>query len=355
MTNRPRFRTSGGTDPATLIALGALAAVLAAPGCKSSKCYPDCVAGYEPVPNACTCRPVADAATDGASSDATDESTVLDAASDGSPLGSCVPGSVCGPGSTCIEGCPASAKPAIGSVGGICSVPGRDTCGCGATIDTCTTPGTVCLMPACCDYEGICVTPAERAAICARPESAHFDCSSIDASADGNVDAGATTARKRVFHLLNGALGAIRDANDTRTGLEVADADCTTAGQMYGGGQWRAWLSDSSMNAIDRLVDVGPWYRLDQQTKLFDSRAGITQGPLVPIEDPTDAGAGTRGLFWSGTLLDGTASAGNCSDWTSYVGGGTATVGRTDTAGSGWVDPTPLSCSKYLSLLCFEQ
>jgi hypothetical protein len=275
VTNRPRFRTSGGADPAILIALAALAAVLAAPGCKSSKCFPDCVAGYEPVPNACTCRPVADAATDGASSDATDGSTVLDAASDGGPLGSCVPGSVCGP--------------------------------------------------------------------------------AIDASADGNLDSAATTARKRVFHLLNGALGAIRDANDTRTGLEVADADCTTAGQMYGGGPWRAWLSDSSTNAIDRLVDVGPWYRLDQQTKLFDNRAAITQGPLIPIEDPSDAGAGIRSLFWSGTLLDGTASAGNCSDWTSYVGGGTATVGRTDTAGSGWVDPTPLSCSKDLSLLCFEQ
>jgi hypothetical protein len=39
-------------------------------------------------------------------------------------------------------------------------------------------------MPACCDYDGICVTPAERAAICARPEGAHFDCAS---------DAGAVT------------------------------------------------------------------------------------------------------------------------------------------------------------------
>jgi len=75
----------------------------------------------------------------------------------------------------------------------------------------------------------------------------------------------------------------------------------------------------------------------------------------MAIEDPTDASAGVRSLFWSGTLLDGTASTTNCSEWTSYVGGGTATVGRTDTAGSGWVDPTPLSCSTYLSLLCFEQ
>ena len=222
---------------ATATAIAALSGVLAAPGCGSSTCYPDCAAGYEPVPNACACRPVSDAAS----------------------------------------------------------------------------------------------------------------------PADGSPDAADPATRKRVFHLLNGALGAIKDANDTRTGMEVADADCTTAGQTHGGGTWRAWLSDSSMNAIDRLADVGPWYRLDQQTKLFASRAAITQGPLMAIEDPTDASAGVRSLFWSGTLLDGTASTTNCSEWTSYVGGGTATVGRTDTAGSGWVDPTPLSCSTYLSLLCFEQ
>ena len=166
---------------ATFFAIGALLTVLAGAGCKSSKCFPDCVAGYEPVPNACTCRPVADAATDGTSSDVAGDSNSADGARDGGPLASCVPGSACGSGASCIEGCPASAKPSIGSVGGICSVPGRDTCGCGVALDPCTTPGTACLMPACCDYEGICVTPAERAAICARPEGAHFDCTAVDA------------------------------------------------------------------------------------------------------------------------------------------------------------------------------
>jgi hypothetical protein len=40
-------------------------------------------------------------------------------------------------------------------------------------------------MPACCDYEGICVTPSERAEICSRPEGAHFDCSGVDAGTGG--------------------------------------------------------------------------------------------------------------------------------------------------------------------------
>lgn len=229
----------------TLIALG-LMAVFAGDGCSSSTCHPECASGYEPVPNACTCRPVADAAIDGTASDGVDDST-------------------------------------------------------------------------------------------------------FDAGTD------VPTARKRVFHLRNGRLGKIRDSNDTRTGLEVADADCTTGGQTYGGGQWRAWLSSSSMNAIDRLVDVGPWYRLDQQTKLFENSAAISLGPLVPIEELADAGVGVNALFWSGTMLDGTAGTANCSDWTEYVGGVTAIVGRTDTAGAAWVASTLQSCSTYLSLLCFEQ
>jgi hypothetical protein len=175
----------------------------------------------------------------------------------------------------------------------------------------------------------------------------------VNARADGGGDLSAPTARKRVFHLSNGTLGAIPTSTDPRTGPEVADEECTMGGQAYGGGQWRAWLSGSTDNAIDRLADVGPWYRLDQQTELFESRAALVDGPLVPIEDPTDAGV--RNLFWTGTLLDGTASTANCSDWRTYVGQVTATVGRTDTAGRGWVDPTPLTCGTYLSLLCFEQ
>ena len=153
-----------------------LALPVAVASCSSSTCYLSCAPGYEQAPNTCSCRAIADAGNSDLSSEQTDAT-----GDTGSALASCAPATGCGAGSTCIEGCPASAKPSIGAVPGICSGPGRDTCGCGAVLDPCDTPGTVCLMPACCDYEGICVTPAERAAICARPEGAHFDCSAADA------------------------------------------------------------------------------------------------------------------------------------------------------------------------------
>ena len=152
--------------------------------CSTRKCNVDCIQGYEPIPSGCGCRPVP--ATGGLDA-SVDQAEGGDS---GSALASCEPATGCGAGSTCIGGCPSSAKPSIGSVPGVCSVPGRDTCGCGAVLAPCTTAGTTCLMPACCDYEGICVTPSERAAICARPEGAHFDCSSVDAGGQPQDAAG---------------------------------------------------------------------------------------------------------------------------------------------------------------------
>jgi len=148
-----------------ILTLALLAMVVA--GC--GDCFVDCAVGYEVVPNTCTCRPVPDAGVADAS------------VAKGAPLASCVPASGCAAGSTCIEGCPASRMSTPAPAVGVCSVPGRDACGCGAVADPCDTSGTVCLMPACCDYPGICVTPEERGAICARPESAHFDCPTSDA------------------------------------------------------------------------------------------------------------------------------------------------------------------------------
>jgi hypothetical protein len=93
------------------------------------------------------------------------------------PLSHCTPGdsNPCSPQSTCIQGCPN--KPGlVGPPGGICSVPGRESCGCGVVDQPCTSPGFKCLYPSCCDYEGLCVTEEERAAICSGPDAPRFAC-----------------------------------------------------------------------------------------------------------------------------------------------------------------------------------
>jgi hypothetical protein len=96
----------------------------------------------------------------------------------GAPLGSCRPGTAdsCSAGSTCVAGCPMGSNPMVTTPGGLCSAPGRETCGCGVVLSPCTTPGLACLLPSCCDFEGLCVTPSERAVICSGPDAIRFDC-----------------------------------------------------------------------------------------------------------------------------------------------------------------------------------
>ena len=161
-----------------------------------------------------------------------------------------------------------------------------------------------------------------------------------------------TPQPKRIFFFPNGSLGEIGDSSDQRDPLTIADSKCTARAKelSLGGGSWSAWLSSSGGNAIDR-VGEGPWYRLDQQTLLFASKAELKVGPRVAI-DPTDGGKPMR--FWSGTGSDGLRSDPTCRDWTLYTSPLTGTVGRADRPGAAWVDPEPLDCSTYLALLCIE-
>jgi hypothetical protein len=79
----------------------------------------------------------------------------------------------CPPDSYCIEACYYTPN---GGPGGVCAVPGRDGCGCGVVFDACEDPGLQCLMPSCCDWQGVCVTPEERAKVCAGAAAPRFDC-----------------------------------------------------------------------------------------------------------------------------------------------------------------------------------
>ena len=96
----------------------------------------------------------------------------------GAVLGPCAPGGqdACPAGSMCVQGCPSSGAAGAKPPGGLCSAPGRESCGCGIIPSPCTTPGLDCLLPACCDNQGLCVTPQEKATICAGPDAFRFAC-----------------------------------------------------------------------------------------------------------------------------------------------------------------------------------
>ena len=178
-----------------------------------------------------------------------------------------------------------------------------------------------------------------------------------------DIDDVPVAERKRVFQHRNGTLGKIRDSTDTRPAVDVADEDCTRGADGMGlGGMWKAWLSSSEADAIDRVGDVGPWYRIDRATLLFATKAELADGPRERI-DPGDAvededacmrfGSCAQ-TFLTGTI-EGRRTNDTCYDWTVYNVPAIGTVGRADRAGGDWVVATPLACSAYLALLCIEQ
>jgi hypothetical protein len=175
--------------------------------------------------------------------------------------------------------------------------------------------------------------------------------------------------RKRLFITHDRWDGDLKQAADdlgiyVTTGLVAADALCNLAATDAGlGGTWVAWLSDGSDDALDRLNDVGPWYRVDG-AEAFADKAALVGDPLVAIElDETGAdtelvpdGGGLANVPWTGTLADGTRSPDTCSDWSSNASDDHGLAGaNTATTDAKWSEGTAPLCDRPYHLYCFEQ
>jgi hypothetical protein len=157
---------------------------------------------------------------------------------------------------------------------------------------------------------------------------------------------------KRVFasaQLMTGKLGGLSGA-DSLCGVWALAADL--------GGSWKAFLSTGTVNAKDRIDEVGPWYNVDRATKLFNNKTGFTVGTLAAIR--TEYGGEASGNAWTGTKADGTADAVNCGNWTRSDGGAYASIGSPSTTlsdGAGWMAKggNAPTCSTPARLYCIEQ
>jgi hypothetical protein len=144
------------------------------------------------------------------------------------------------------------------------------------------------------------------------------------------------------------------------TGLEGGDALCQTAATDAGlGGTWKAWLSDSTTDATNRIVDVGPWYLVGGPL-LFANKFVFTAPPAAPInrdEHGTYIPAGA--LVWTGTLADGTKATQVCAGWTSASIGTPGELGcpygTSMTNNNSWGACGGSGCDSMYPIYCFEQ
>ncbi len=112
-----------------------------------------------------------------------------------------------------------------------------------------------------------------------------------------------------------------------KTGIAAGDAICqslaTTAG-LANAGKFKAWLSDTTTNAIDHIVNDGQWVRLDGVI-VATSKADLTDGMInAPINLTEQWNAVSNSDYlaetyaWTGTTDAGLTSANqHCVDWTS--------------------------------------
>lgn len=162
-------------------------------------------------------------------------------------------------------------------------------------------------------------------------------------------------AHKRIFVTRDRFTGALG-------GLTGADQKCNTAATAAGltGSTFKAWLSSSTVNAIDRISDVAPWHDTEDLL-LFPTHADLGRyslpGPLWRDEygqllstEKTWTGTGATGTYVA--ALSGTTP---CSEWSSGAMSEQAKVGSIGRQDVAWTSFSNTTCDQLAHLICLEQ
>ena len=132
-----------------------------------------------------------------------------------------------------------------------------------------------------------------------------------------------------------------------QVGLGAGDAICrnlAAAAGLANSASYKAWLSTGSVDARDRIVNDGPWMRLDR-VRLSPDFAGLTDGRLNTSPNLTETGVYVaNSAVWTGTLADGTAASDRCNSWTSASASANGDAGAANAANASWTDYDPVDC-----------
>jgi len=198
--------------------------------------------------------------------------------------------------------------------------------------------------------------------------------SMVDANGGGIdgklIDAPAVTGKKVFVSSLRYSAN-LKAAGGKATGVESADALCQQLADASAiGGTYRAWISSSTIDAIDHVQGTGPWFRMDGKMA-FPNHASLGVTPMVPIS--IDEKMGMPDPFyesWTGTGSGGRLKVQNgltsttCMDWSSTVDSNTikgwlGIYGQQNTmlgAGPEWTNYDDGFCTPFSRhLYCFEQ
>jgi cysteine-rich repeat protein len=147
-------------------------------------------------------------------------------------------------------------------------------------------------------------------------------------------------------------------------GLWGADQRCGSLAAQAGlpnFAGYKAWLSDSTTAARDRLYPGKGRYELVNGLLVADSWAALLAGELQHPINVTQLSETLETVVFTGTAPNGTILEGSdhCADWTSQNLGNTAFVGASSEISAYWTfiddEYNPSDCGGASALYCFEQ
>jgi hypothetical protein len=171
--------------------------------------------------------------------------------------------------------------------------------------------------------------------------------STRDASGDTSAD---PNYRYRVFLTRTMHAGHMTNPG-TPDGVQSADIICEKAAPSPSK-RWVAWLSTSTEDAISRLRDGHPWFRVsDPTTMVFAGRSAL-RAPMNAITNIE--GGVSSGYVWTGSGIDGKFATNlSCGDWKGLSGNGI--VGKADATSPEWTHLVDSNCGNAAHLYCFEE
>ena len=182
-------------------------------------------------------------------------------------------------------------------------------------------------------------------------------------TATPSVSATPTATASPVFNVVF-VTSAVYDGSINGTnGLAGADSKCAALATSAGlpTGTYKAWLSTSTVNAVDRLGTARGFVRTDGSPfadRVSDIVSGKILHPLSLDETGSDINVGLFQYTWTGTTNAGTVhGTSTCVDWTSISGTKFGENGVASGGPNAWSDRSgALSCSDAFQghLYCFD-
>lgn len=186
----------------------------------------------------------------------------------------------------------------------------------------------------------------------------------LDNDCDGIIDQKIVFVSSQAYSsALQGVVGAGGRCQELADAADFAAFPDAVAEQM----QFKAWLSNSSTEALNRLNHAQvPYVLSDGSTVIAENWDDLVSGDdldhpidLTELGSAPDNSLNSDGYYvWTGTQVDGTSLAGqhNCEDWTKSDMSVTALVGRYDAVDKKWTEHPSRSCGeKNYFLYCFQQ